>query len=328
MDVLYLAEADVERLIPMPTALEAVEAAFRALADGRAENHPRRRFHPAPGVFFHYMAASDSSCGYFGMKLYTSSPAGTRFLVPLYRSESGQLVALLEADFLGRTRTGAASGLATKLMARADAARLGLLGSGRQAPTQLEAIARVRRLREVRVYSPNPERRRAFAERMSAKLGLRVEAVDTAEAAVREADIVAVVTNAKQPVLAGAWLPAGTHVNAVGANFPQKRELDDAAIARADRIVVDSLEQSRDEAGDLIVPFQAQPERWQQVRELSEVVAGRFPGRGSAQEITLFKSNGVALEDVATAARVYERALQEGVGRRMAMWEAEKRLSG
>ena len=156
---------------------------------------------------------------------------------------------------------------------------------------------------------------------MAAALGLPVEPVETAEAAVREADIVVVCTNAKQPALLGAWLAPGAHVNAVGANFPQKRELDDAAVSRADRIVVDSLEQSRDEAGDLIAPFENRPERWREVRELSQVVAGEFPGRASDREITLFKSNGVALEDVAAAVRVYERARAEGVGQTIRMWE-------
>ena len=321
MDVLYLREAEVERLLTMELALEAVESAFRAAASGQVENHPRQRFHPSSGVYFHYMAAADQICGYFGVKLYTSSPTGTRFLVPLYRADTGALVALLEADTLGRFRTGAASGVATKYMARAEAANVGILGSGHQAPTQLLALDRVRRLTSVRVYSPSPERRRAFAEKMSGPLGLRVSAVESAEAAVREADIVVVVTSAKQPVLQGGWLAPGTHVNAVGANFPQKRELDDAVVARAARIVVDSREQSRQEAGDLIAPFAGQPERWNEVRELSEVVAGRFSGRAAAEEITLFKSNGVALEDVATAARVYERARAEGVGQILKMWE-------
>lgn len=321
MDVLYLREAEVERLLTMEMALEAVESAFRAAPAGQIQNHPRQRLHPQGGALLHYMAAADQTTGYFGLKIYTSSRAGVRFLVPLYRLDTGALVALLEADRLGQMRTGAASGVATKYMARAEASRVGVLGSGHQASTQLLALARVRQLTEIRVYSPNPEHRKAFADAMSAALALPVEAVTNAEAAVRAADIVVVVTSAKEPALRGAWLAPGTHVNAVGANFPQKRELDDDVVARAARIVVDSREQSQQEAGDLIAPFQAQPERWQAVRELSEVVAGEFPGRGSPQEITLFKSNGVALEDVATAARVYERARAEGVGRTLAMWD-------
>lgn len=321
MEVLYLAEADVEHLLTMDMALEAVEGAFCAAASGQAQNQPRQRLRTANGAWLHYMAASDDTCGYFGMKIYVSSRAGVRFLVPLYRADSGALVALLEADTLGRMRTGAATGVATKYMARAEAARVGILGSGHQAPTQLLAIARVRRLASVQVYSPNADHRQRFAEKMSAALSVPVEEVASAEQAVRSAEIVVVVTSAKHPVLEGSWLKPGTHVNAVGANFPQKRELDDAVIGRAARIVVDSREQSQHEAGDLIAPFAGQPQRWHEVRELAEVVSGRFPGRASAQEITLFKSNGIAVEDVAAAARVYERAHHQGVGRLLRMWQ-------
>ncbi|MGH9861830.1 MAG: ornithine cyclodeaminase family protein, partial [Candidatus Acidiferrales bacterium] len=224
MRVLYLSEADVERLLTMEAALAAVEEAFRQEAAGRVENQPRQRLSVPGGVLLHYMAAADSSLGYFGMKIYTSSRTGTRFLVPLYRADSGELVALLEADYLGRMRTGAASGVATKYMARAEAARVGVIGCGHQAPTQLLALARVRKLGAVRAYSPTAARRAAFAERMSAELGVRVEAVDTAEAAVREADIVVTITSARAPVLEGAWLAPGTHVNAAGVNRAQCRE--------------------------------------------------------------------------------------------------------
>ncbi|HKZ52936.1 MAG TPA: ornithine cyclodeaminase family protein [Candidatus Acidoferrales bacterium] len=328
MEVLYLSEAEVERLLTMEMALEAVEAAFRHLAERQAQNHPRQRLQTAGGALLHYMAAADDHLGYLGMKLYTSSPAGVRFLVPLYRGDTGALVALLEADYLGRVRTGAASGVATKYMARADASRVGIIGTGHQAPTQLLAIAQVRRLTAVHVYSRTPERRTAFADRMSAALSLPVEAVDTAEKAVRDADIVVTITSAREPVAQGAWLAPGTHINAAGVNSARRRELDATAVARADRIVVDSLEQSQQEAGDLIAAFGDQADRWprrrrgwQQVRTLAEVVAGLVPGRETREEITLFKSNGVALEDVATAVRVYERAQAEGVGRRLQMWE-------
>ena len=321
MEVLYLTEADVERLLTMEVALEAVEAAFRACAAGQIQNHPRRRLRASAGAWLNYMAANDDRSGYFGMKLYTVSSLGTAFLVPLYRADTGEMVALLEADCLGRVRTGAASGVATKYMARPDATRVAIIGSGHQAPTQLEAIARVRRLESACVYSPNPGRRRGFAERMTAQLGLRVEPAASAEEAVRSADIVAVVTSTLTPAVRGAWLRPGTHVNAAGANFPRRRELEDDVLARAARIVVDSREQARMEAGDLLQPFQENPQRWEEVRELSEVVAGTAPSRGAPEEITLFKSLGVALEDVAVAARVYERARTEGLGRKLRMWD-------
>lgn len=320
MEVLYLAEADVQQLLSMEMALVALENALRHWAEGKSVNQPRHRLHVRGGVVLHYMAAGDYASGYFGMKLYTSTPTGTRFLVPLFRADSGELAALLEADRLGCLRTGAATGVATKYMARTDATRVGIIGTGHQAPTQLEAVAAVQPLQRVRVYSRNPERREAFARTMCKQLGVHVEAVDAAEKAVRGSDIVIAVTNAKQPVVQGAWLAPGTHLNAVGANFPQRRELDDTAVTRAARIVVDSKVQAQREAGDLIVPFQTDHCRWQSIYELHEVVSGAVPGRTGADEITLFKSNGIALEDVAVAACVYQAAREQNLGRWLPMW--------
>lgn len=320
MEVLHLTEADVRELLDMETALAAVEEAMRHWAVGRAVNHSRQRLEVPPKTYLHYMAAAEYVRGYFGMKLYTSAPTGLRFLVPLYEVATGELLALLEADRLGCVRTGAASGLATRHLARADATRVGILGTGHQAPTQLEAVAAVRRLERVRAYSRDPARRQAFARAMRESLGIEVEAVDSAEQAVRDADIVITVTNAREPVLRGDWLAPGTHLNAVGANFPHRRELDDATLERVSRLVVDSKEQSQREAGDLIIPFARNPQRWEQVDELHQVISGARPGRQSREEITLFKSNGIALWDVATAARVYELARARGRGRTLPMW--------
>lgn len=323
MDVLYLSEADVERLLTMEMALAAVEGAFRRASQGLIQNHARRRLHTGKGSLLHYMAAEDVELGYMGMKIYTSSRAGLNFLVPLYRNDTGEMVALLEADYLSRMRTGAATGVATKYMARPEAASLGLIGTGHQAPTQLLAVAQVRPLQSVRVYSRTPERCTAFAEKMRRQLDVPVAAAESAEEAVRDADIVAAITSARQPVVQGAWLSAGVHVNAAGINSAKKREIDEEVVRRASRIVVDSVEQSKEEAGDLIIPFAAEPEHWQSVRTLAEVVGGTFSGRDSPEEITLFKSNGVALEDVATAAVVYERAREQRIGRRMRMWDTK-----
>ncbi|MFQ5817217.1 MAG: ornithine cyclodeaminase family protein [Terriglobia bacterium] len=320
MEVLYLNEADVGQLLSMETALAAVEEGMRHWAAGTAVNQSRQRLAVPPKTYLHYMAAAEFVRGYFGMKLYTAAPTGIRFLVPLYRAETGELLALLEADRLGCVRTGAASGLATRYLARADATRVGILGTGHQAPTQLEAIAAVRRIQCVRVYSRDPARRQKFARAMTDSLGIEVEAVDSAEQAVREAAIVITVTTARAPVLRGEWLAAGTHLNAVGANFPQRRELDDVTLARVSRLVVDSREQSQREAGDLIIPFTRDPHRWEQVDELHQVITDARPGRRNQDEITLFKSNGIALWDVATAARVYELAQARGVGRKLPMW--------
>jgi alanine dehydrogenase len=312
--VLLLREADVHALLAMSLALEAVEESFRHLAEGSAVLQARQRLSLPEKAHLHYMAAADSVRGYAGLKIYTWLGGTLRFLVPLYRIATGELLALIEAGRLGQMRTGAASGVATKYMAREDSAVLGVVGTGGQARTQVEAIAAVRKLERVRAYGRDPERRARFAKEMSAQLGMAVEAAESAEAAVREADIVVAATTASKPVVLGAWLAPGAHINAIGANFPQKRELDEAAVHRAGIIAVDSREQSRHEAGDLIQTFGEDAAAWSAVRELTEIVAGGTPGRTSERQITLFKSNGIASWDVAVASRVYELALERGVG--------------
>jgi ornithine cyclodeaminase/alanine dehydrogenase-like protein (mu-crystallin family) len=180
-----------------------------------------------------------------------------------------------------------------------------MIGSGFQAETQLEAVAAVRSLRQVRVYSRSPENRNSFARRMSERLGLRIEAVDTAEQAVRECDIVVTVTNARQPVLEGAWLAAGCHVNAAGTNQPNRQEIDTEAVARSALVAVDSIEQAKAEAGDLIAAVAKGELDWFRVLELPAIVSGRIPGRRTPGDITLFESQGIAAEDLAVAAHVY-----------------------
>lgn len=320
---LFLSEADVRELLTMPLALEAVEAAFRRLADGSAILHYRQRLHIPGQSYLHYMAAGDATGGYMGMKLYTSSKAGLRFLVPLFHAKSGDLVALIEADYLGQMRTGAASGLATRYLARQDARRAGIIGTGLQARTQLEAIAAVRRLERIRAFGRNIERRASFAREMTEKLSVPVETAASAEEAVRGADIVVTSTTTTDPVVEGRWLEPGMHINAIGANFPHKRELDDDAVHRADIIAADSREQSKLEAGDLVHALGDDSKRWADVVELADIVAGRHPARENAEQITLFKSNGIAIEDVVTAARVYELAIARGIGRDLPLWGSD-----
>jgi ornithine cyclodeaminase/alanine dehydrogenase-like protein (mu-crystallin family) len=319
---LLLSETDVQELLTMPVALAAVEESFARMAQGAAKLHVRRRLDLPEKGFLHYMAAADTVSGYMGMKMYTSVGGALRFLVPLYRVATGELLALVEANYLGQMRTGAASGVATKYMANGNAGTVGIIGTGLQAKTQLEAIATVRKLAGVRAYGRDEARRAAFAQEMSVRLGVTVEAAVSAEAAVREAEIVVAATTASKPVVLGAWLAPGAHVNAIGANFPQKRELDDEAVNRAGIIAADSREQSKREAGDLIRAFGENQQRWGMVRELSEIVSGAAEGRTSERQITLFKSNGIATEDVAAAARVYEMALARGAGKRIEMWGA------
>lgn len=317
---ILLREADVRAVLTMSLALEAVEEGFRRLAQGNAILHSRQRLH-MPGIgFLHYMAAGDLTAGYAGLKIYTSARGALRFLVPLVRPQTGELVALLEADYLGQVRTGAASGIATRYMARPDARTIGIVGTGLQARTQLEAMVAVRRIEQVRAFGRDPGRRARFAREMAERLGVPVEPVSSAEDAVRTADIVITATDASKPVVEGRWLRPGVHINAIGANFPQKRELDDEAVRRADFIAVDSRQQSKLEAGDLILSFGEQEDRWASVRELADIVSGRMPGRSDDRQITLFKSNGIAIEDIVVAGRVVELAQERGLGERVELW--------
>jgi alanine dehydrogenase len=318
---LLITEKDVRELLTMHDAIAAVEEVMRRQASGQAIVQPRHRLELPDKGFLHYMAGADVTAGVVGMKLYTSVHGSLRYLVPLYRSATGELLALIEAEHLSQLRTGAASGVATRYMAREDASTVGIIGSGTVARGQIAAIAAVRNLTGVRVFSRDEEHRTQFANEMEDKLEIPVTAVASAEAAVHNADIVVTATTTKKPVVEGAWIAPGTHINAVGANFPQKRELDDASIARSSRIVVDFIEQAKIEVGDLIQAFGAEASRWNSVHELSEVIAGTFPGRENANEITLFKSSGIAIWDVAVAAKVYDLAVAKGRGTPLPMWQ-------
>jgi alanine dehydrogenase len=323
---LLLTENDVRELLTMPDAIAAVEEVMRRQASGQAIVHPRHRLELPDKGFLHYMAGADITAGLVGMKLYTSVHGALRFLVPLYRSATGELLALIEGERLSVMRTGAASGVATRYMAREDANTLAVIGSGLQARGQVEAVAAVRNLTGVRVFSRDAERREQFANEMEDMLEISVMPVESAAAAVHNADIIVTATTAHKPVVEGAWIAPGTHINAIGANFPQKRELDDAAVARANRIAVDFIEEAKIEAGDLIQAFAADPSRWNSVRELSQIIAGNFPGRENANEVTLFKSSGIAIWDIAAAGKVYELAVAQGRGTQIPLWQSKPEI--
>jgi alanine dehydrogenase len=318
---LLLTEADVRSLLTMPIALEIVEESLRQQGNGELVLHPRRRIKLPDNALLNYMAAADTVRGYIGIKLYTVVRGVARFVVPLFRSTTGEMAALIEAGALGQLRTGAASGIATKYLANADARTACIIGTGYQARTQLEAVAGVRRLKHVRAFGRDPERRAKFCREMSERIGVAVEPMNSGEEAVRDADIIITATSATKVVLEGAWLAPGMHINAMGSNWPQKRELDAAAVGRAGKIVVDSIEQAKMEAGDLIQAFGEDRSRWDSVQELSQIVAGKIPGRSAADQITLFKSNGIATWDLAAAVRVYEMAVARGMGKTIPLWE-------
>lgn len=318
---LHISEAEVRAVLTMPIAIDAVEEISRKQATGEVAVHPRRRFELPGGSFFHYMAAADFSAGFVAMKQYTFVQGELKFLVPLYEMRTGDLVAMIEADYMGQLRTGAATGVATKYLSRQNSPNVAIIGTGGQARSQLEAIAVARKLESAKVYGRNPTRREKFAQEMTSRLGFPVAGVSSSAEALRGADILCTATTSAHPVVSGADLPTGVHINAIGANHAHKRELDDAAVESADVIVVDSIEQSRQEAGDLILAFRGDEICWTGVKKLSDVVAGRVSGRTSDAEVTLFKSNGIASWDLAVAMKVYALAKEKGLGRELSLWE-------
>jgi ornithine cyclodeaminase/alanine dehydrogenase-like protein (mu-crystallin family) len=307
--MLYLTEQDVLRLLDMPRAISLMRDAFAGLAAGRVVNHPRRRVILPTGSVLHYMAAGDNQ--YFGAKIYSSNPkTGAHFLFLLYRSDDATPLAMLEANHLGQIRTGAASGYATDLLARKESRVLAVIGSGFQAVTQADAVAAVRPLTEIRVWSRTADRRESFAARLREKGFPGVTAAESAEAAVRHADILVTATNAKDPVFDAAWVSLGTHINATGSNQAKRRELPPEILTRASLIAVDSKEQAAMESGDLLLAKAEGKWNGEGLVELAEVT-----GRRNPDDITIFKSNGLAIEDVVAAGWIYERALEEGLGR-------------
>jgi ornithine cyclodeaminase/alanine dehydrogenase-like protein (mu-crystallin family) len=326
--MLLLREDDVRAVLTMPAALDVLEAAFRAQGEGRTRNVPRSRIViPADRGVLHVLSAyvpgepghpELPGPGVFGFKAYSAFPGGVRFSVNLYSSEDGQLLALIEADWLGQMRTGAASGVATRLLARPDASVAGLIGTGGQARTQLLALAAARPLERALVFGRDAARRQAFCDEMTALAGIPVVPAESARAAVEQAHIVVTATTAREPVLSGAWLLPGTHVNAMGSNWHNRREVDDDAVERSAVVAVDALDQARIEAGDLLLPSAAGRFDFARAVELGAIAARTVAGRASREEVTLFKSLGIALEDVAVAGHVYALARAAGLGREIA----------
>jgi alanine dehydrogenase len=314
---ILLKEADVEKLITMDMAIETIEEAFRLQGEHKVQNSPRSRCRLNKAIL-HVMSASFPTLGFAGLKSYSSTKDKTRFHVMLYDAE-GILVAMIQADKLGQMRTGAASAVATKYMARQNASSLGIIGTGWQARAQAEAVCAVRRIRAVKAYSRNRENCLKFCEEMAEKTGVGFSPAETPEEAVRDMDILVTATDSKEPVLKGEWLSEGVHINAVGSNALSKQELDVETVRMCDCVIVDSKEQAQLEAGDLARAAEEEAFYWEDTRDLGLVVIGEYPGREDAKEITLFESQGIALEDVALAARIYAKAEEEEVGERLVL---------
>jgi alanine dehydrogenase len=291
--MLQITEDQVRELLPMRECVRLMREVFKDLRTGAAMNQPRRRLNLPTGSTLHSLAGAWGK--YFGTKIYSSNPKfGANFFFLLFDAETARPLAQFEANYLGQIRTGAASGYATDVLAAAGASTLAIIGSGFQAHAQFDAIREVRAIKDVQVWSRNEGKREKFASLIGAT------ACATAEEAVRGADIVATATSAKDPVLESAWIAAGTHVNAMGSNQAARRELPSDLIARADLIVVDSIEQAKIEAGDLLLAAVD----WSDPRIVELAKADRRP---AGSPVTIFKSIGLGVEDVAAAAFVYEQ---------------------
>ena len=304
---LLLRESDVEELLPPPDAVSAVEACFSRIARGAVENRPRQGIPVVDGVF-HVLAAADLELGVAGLKAYVGFRGGARFVVTLFAADRPEVLAFIEADRLGQRRTGAASAVAVRHLARDGVRTLGVIGCGWQAESQVECIrAAVPGLERIVVYCRSDERRADFARRFGAE-----EADWYTDAAVQ--DVVVTVTTSRDPVLRGEWLRPGALVCAAGANRIEARELDNMVLERAAFVCCDSKEQARIEAGDLVEPVARGVLDWLEVYELAAVVDGEVPGRQHDDDIVVFKSLGIAAEDLAVAKLVYERACERGLG--------------
>jgi ornithine cyclodeaminase len=306
---LVLRESDVQDLIEMPDVIDAVERAMRELGEGDAHNEPRRRAF-GPGGLLNVMFASYPGGNCSGLKMYTVSDGRVRFLVVLFGVD-GSLRAVVEADFMGAYRTGAATAVAVKALRMPEAATVALIGTGWQAATQALALSNVLEIKELRVFSRNEERRAAFAEEQEAQLGVKTVGSPSAQDAVRGADIVVTVTTSQSPVLDADWIEPHALVAAVGSNFRNRTELPPELVERAKTVVVDQLATAQLESGDLIQAAEAGKFDWAQSVELGAVVAGRWE-RPDDPGITLFESHGLALWDLAAATVVVEAARKRG----------------
>lgn len=310
---LFLSEEDVRQLLTMDMALDGVESAHRDLALGQAIDTPRQRSR-LPQTALHILQGGLPAQGVLGYKSYTSNRSGNRFLVHLHDAASGQLRAVVAADYLGMVRTGAASGVAARWLARPDSTVAGVFGAGWQAEGHVRAICATLPLKRVKVFSRNPDRLQAFCRRLSEQTGVAVVPAPSAEETVRASDVVGTVTTAAKPLFDAEWLEPGTHINAAGSNALIRQELSEAAVRRCSVLTVDAVPTALAEAGDLFPLLEKGRLHERQLIELGDVITGRRSGRESPDEITLFESQGMAIQDLAVALRVVQAAEAQGFG--------------
>ncbi len=322
MEVLVINQQQVRELLTMEEGIEAVREAFTTLARGGAINPLRPvMWLPEKVGALGMMPGYLPDKGAMGIKVVSVFPGneGSEYdshqgTVMLFESQHGRLLALMDASEITAIRTAAATAVATDLLARESASRLAILGSGVQARSHLEAMLAVRSFEQVAIWSRTQANAHAFAERESERHQRPIEVAEGVQQAVASADVICTVTAAKEPILFGEWLEPGVHINAVGSSVPFTRELDTAAVVRS-QLFVDKVESTLNEAGDFLFPKKEGAIDDDHIQaEIGDILIGEHPGRESEQQITLFKSLGLAVEDVAAAQRVYENARQRGVG--------------
>ncbi len=310
---LFLNEDVVRQLLTMPLTIEAVEESHKELSLARAIDIPRQRTR-LPQTALHILQGALPGRDAIGYKAYTSNRSAIRFLVHVISAASGALRVVVEADYLGMMRTGAASGVATRWLARPDAEVLGVFGAGWQAEGNIEAVAAVRKLRKVKVFARNAERLAGFCAKMTDRLQIDVVPGASPEDTVRGSDIISTITTASTPLFDAEWLSPGTHINAAGSNSLIRREVGEDVLKVSRPIVVDSVETALKEAGDLLPVMEKGRLNERQLVELGDVILGRHPGRSKPEDITLFESQGMAIQDISVAVRLETLARENGLG--------------
>ncbi len=313
--VLYLNEEDVKNILSIDDALLEIEKLFSTQSQSNdIINHPRERLKNKK-TMFHYMAASLPYLGYMGYKAYVSSKNGFTFRVFLHEIETGELLSIMDANYMGMIRTGAVSGVAAKYMSKKSSKTAAVFGTGFQAEGQLLALSKVRDLEKVKIYSRKKENRESFSESISAFVNAEIKSVNSTEEAIDNADIVITCTTSKEPVFDGENLEKGIHISAIGGNFLFKSEIDEKTITKSSIIVVEDIEQSKLEAGEFLQLIDRGRIYWDQFVELKDIVSQKVNARESEDDITLFKSIGIAIEDVAIASHIYKIAKENKIGK-------------
>lgn len=312
--VLYLNEDEVKQLIDMRESIDVLRNTFKQQGLNNVINNPRQRVRTGKSML-HYLAGALPHMGVMGYKAYTSSREGLKFRVFLHDIDDGSLLSVMDANYMGMIRTGAVTGLATSYMSREDSSVLGVFGTGFQAEGQIKAVCEVRNIGEIKIYGRNEERKNRFCNIMADQLSADVIPVNDPDEVVEGSDIIVTATTSSSPVFEGKLLRDGTHINAIGGNFLFKREIDEKTVNASRIIAVESVEQCKIESGELVASAEKGNIFWDQIIELGDIVSGSINGRYNENDITLFKSIGIAIEDICIAKCLYDKALERNTGK-------------